>query len=230
MYKYETHLHTYPVSACGHAGVRETLQAYKDRGYDGVFLTNHFLDGNINISRSVPFEERIEFYFSDYEEAVGIGRELGIRVFLGVEMSYRGTDFLVYGLDKAWYLAHPEAVTLPVREKLQLVAEAGGYVIHAHPFREADYIDHIRLYPRSVEAVEVINACRTDFENRLALQYAESYGFAKTAGTDNHYAGKCRRFAGVLTDTPIVDEADYVERVKKGALEFFLEENDGRSN
>ena len=52
MYKYETHLHTYPVSGCAKAGVRESLEFYKSLGYDGVFITNHFLDGNVNLDHS----------------------------------------------------------------------------------------------------------------------------------------------------------------------------------
>ena len=44
MYKYETHLHTYPVSACAKYDVRLNLEFYKSIGYDGVFITNHFLN------------------------------------------------------------------------------------------------------------------------------------------------------------------------------------------
>jgi len=47
MYKYETHLHTSPVSRCASADVETTLEYYKSLGYDGVFITNHFLDGNL---------------------------------------------------------------------------------------------------------------------------------------------------------------------------------------
>ncbi len=225
MYKYETHLHTSPVSACARAGVRETLEFYKKLGYDGVFLTNHFVDGNINISRSESYENKINFYFFDYEEALSLADEIGIKVFLGVEISYLGTDFLVYGLDKAWFLANPQIADMHIKEKLALMAENGGYIIHAHPFREAGYIDHIRLFPRSVEAVEVINACRTDFENEMARQYAENYGLAVTAGTDNHIAGKISRLGGVISETPINSESEYVELVKSGRLKLFLEEN-----
>ena len=96
MYRYETHLHTFPVSKCAIASVRDSLNFYKEMGYDGVFITNHFLDGNINISGSMPYEEKINFYFSDYEKGAEIGKEIGLKVFCGVEMSYRGTDFLIY--------------------------------------------------------------------------------------------------------------------------------------
>ena len=85
MYKYETHCHTAPVSKCGKASVEVTVYFYKQLGYDGIFLTNHFLDGNINLEvRSWPYREQVEFYFSDYEEAVKVGATAGIKVFPGV--------------------------------------------------------------------------------------------------------------------------------------------------
>ncbi|MBR5539234.1 MAG: histidinol phosphatase, partial [Clostridia bacterium] len=179
MFKYETHLHTYPVSKCGLCSVRENLEFYKSRGYDGVFITNHFLDGNINIDADRPYEEKIEFYFSDYEEGVKIGEELGIKVFFGAEMSYKGTDFLVYGLDKEWFLSHPEIMEMKKSIELPFLMEQGALVIQAHPFREASYIDHIRLFPRGVEGIETVNACRKESENKMADIYAEHYGFLK---------------------------------------------------
>ena len=158
MYLYETHLHTAPVSRCGRRSVRDCLTFYKQIGYDGVFITNHFIDGNINMDASVPYAERIHFYFSDYEEGEKIGKELGIKVFCGVEMSNGGTDFLVYGLDKQWYLDHEELQQMPYSARLTYLKENGALIIQAHPYREAGYIDHIRLFPRHVEGVEIFNA------------------------------------------------------------------------
>ncbi len=221
MFKYETHLHTSPVSACARASVREVLECYRELEYDGVFITNHFLDGNINIDRDLPYEEKINFYFSDYEEGVRLGREIGIKVFLGVEMSYGGTDFLVYGLDKEWFLSHPQIMQMKQREKLAFLMENGGYVVQAHPFREASYIDHIRLYPQNVHAIEVINANRTQTENYMARAYAEAYGLAQTAGTDNHQGRAQSEFAGVATREPIESELDYINMVKNGLVEIF---------
>ena len=91
MYRYETHLHTWPVSKCGKATVRETLEAYKALGFAGVCITNHFINGNINIESNRSYEERIRFYFSDYEEACRIGQEIGLQVFGGVEMGHFGS-------------------------------------------------------------------------------------------------------------------------------------------
>lgn len=227
MYLYETHLHTAPVSRCAGATPEETVRFYKEIGYAGIFVSNHFLDGNINIDRALPYEERIRFYFSDYEKALAVGRELGISVFCGVEMSYGGTDFLVYGLDQAWYLAHPEIEGMPKSKLLPMLIEEGALVIHAHPFREAAYIDHIRLFPRCVHGVEIFNACRSEFENRLAAQYTENYGLIRYAGSDNHKAGALKTLGGMMTDHPIADEADYVCTVLGGGAKPFRRTEDG---
>ena len=225
MYRYETHLHTFPVSKCARATVRETLTFYKELGYAGVFVTNHFINGNINIDRSLPYAERIQFYFSDYEAAKALEEEIGIQVFPGVELSYKGTDFLVYGLDKEWYLSHPEIEEISIKALLSLCAEAGGFVVQAHPFREAAYIDHIRLFPDSVEAVEVHNAaCKNPIVNAMAKIYAEHYGKIATAGSDNHLAHGVSALAGLSFDTKLESIADFIARLREGNFSIFAED------
>jgi len=221
MYRYETHLHTSPVSKCARKTVRENIEFYKSAGYAGVFITNYFIDGNINTERALSYEERINYYFSDYEEGVRVGRELDFPVFCGIEMSYGGTDFLVYGLDKAWFLAHPEINGMRKTEELTLMMSEGALIIQAHPFREASYIDHIRLFPRHVHGVEIYNANRTDFENEMATQYAKNYGLIPFAGSDNHVGNDQKKFGGMESEAPIKDEADFVTRVKSGEIKPF---------
>lgn len=223
MFKYETHLHTSPVSRCARATVEQNLLFYKSLGYDGVFITNHFLDGNIQIDRSLPYEEQAAYFFSDYEQGVEIGEKLGIKVFAGVEITYGGTDFLIYGLDTQWYLQHPEILTMEKTEELTLMMESGALIIQAHPFREAGYINHIRLFPRHVHGVEIINGCRSEGENHMAKLYAEHYGLLPFAGSDNHTASAQKRLAGMSFDTPICSAQDFVERIKSGAGELFTE-------
>ncbi len=220
-YLYETHLHTAPASKCAKETVREALEFYKGLGYAGVFITNHFVDGNIGCERSLSYEEQVEFYFADYEEGVRLGKELGISVFCGVESSYKGTDFLIYGLDKAWYLAHPEILTLKRTEMLTLLLEAGALIIQAHPYREASYIDHIRLFPRHVHGVEICNASQQAFFNDMAAHYAKAYELIPFAGSDKHNAAHKGRLCGMQAETPLVDEQDFITRLKKGELTIF---------
>lgn len=223
MYRYETHLHTKPASACAKADVRSSLEFYHSLGYDGVFITNHFLDGNFS-ERNNPnlsYEEKLRIYNADYEEGLRISKEVGIRVFYGLEITYAGTDFLVYGLKPEWFFEHPEIMEMKKNVELPYLMEAGALVSHAHPYREDFYIDYIRLYPRGINAVEVINANRTELENEMALLYADRYGFAKTAGSDNHRAEGQAKLAGMECETPLIDEEDFVRRVKAGTMHLF---------
>ena len=224
---YETHLHTSPVSKCARASVRENLEFYKSIGYAGVFITNHFIDGNINCDKTLPYEEKIEFYFSDYEEGVRIGQEIGISVFLGIESSYHGTDFLIYGLDKEWLLAHPEIEGMRKSQMLELMMQEDVLIIQAHPFREASYIDHVRLFPRSVHGAEVCNTSCSDFVNSMGKLYAENYGLIEFAGSDNHSAGARTVLGGMQSETPIINEQDFIARVKSGEIVPFRREIEG---
>lgn len=225
MYLYETHCHTSPVSKCAKSTVRETLEFYRSMGYEGVFITNHFLDGNINTDRFLPYEERLRFYFSDYEDAVRVGREIGISVFLGLELTYAGTDFLIYGLSQEWFFSHPEIEGMKKSQELELLKNAGALIIQAHPFREASYIDHIRLFPRHVHGVEIVNANRSEFENKQAENYANSYGLLSVAGSDLHCVTQ-KRLAGIMTDTPLIDERDFCQRILSGDFSIFTKENE----
>ena len=233
MYLYETHCHTAPVSNCGKASAEETVFFYKEMGYDGIFITNHFLDGNINPeARELQYPDQIDYYFSDYEKAEELGKEVGIKVFPGVELSYKGTDFLIYGLEKAWYKAHPEIMDMKKSIELLYLKEAGALVIQAHPYREANYIDHIRLFPRSVHGAEIYNSGQAWESNEPAVLYARHYGLFTTCGSDNHWAGnvfnKLREkgfrpeIAGMCSDTEIFTVDDYILKIKAGTMKMFL--------
>ena len=222
MYIYETHMHTSPVSACARVSVEDALKHYKSAGYTGVFMTDHFIDGNINLEvRNLPYEDRINFYFSAYEEGRVIGEEIGLDVFPGIEMTYGGTDFLVYGIDKEWCLAHKDMDKMKKSDLLRLLMAEGALVIQAHPFREAAYIDHIRLFPRCVEGVEVFNANRNEFENGMADKYAESYSLLRFAGTDNHQGGGQALFGGMATEEIIESVEHFIRLVRRGEAKPF---------
>lgn len=76
MFLYETHCHTAPVSKCGKASAEDTVRFYKKMGYDGVFITNHFLAGNINPEVwNLPYEGQIDYYFSDLSDYIEIHKQ-----------------------------------------------------------------------------------------------------------------------------------------------------------
>ena len=215
-------MHTCPVSKCGKATVFESLTFYKKMEYDGVFITNHFLDGNINIDFNEPYYKKLKFYFSDYEEAIKISSQIGIKVFLGVEMSFEGTDFLIYGLEPEWYFKHPEIMDMNKNDELNFLRDSGAIVIHAHPYRDVAYSnDIIRLLPRCVDGVEVLNGCRSKFENKMAKKYAESYKLLMTAGSDNHIGEAIEHLAGIETVEPLNSCIDFINAIKNKKTQIF---------
>lgn len=214
LYKYEMHCHTSEVSKCGKISGAEMADFYKNMGYSGIVVTDHFLNGNTTVQRKMPWEERIDLYCKGYEAAKKRGSEIGLSVFFGWENSYGGTDFITYGLNKNWLIEHKYCDLLPAKEYLELARSSGGYVVQAHPFREAGYIDMIRLMPRDVDAVETVNANRTDFENDMADYYADSYGLLKTCGSDNHI-GKQARIAALELDFEAKSIDEIISAIKE---------------
>lgn len=202
-YKYEIHCHTKEVSPCAKASARELLEFYKDAGYSGVCITNHLYHKYEANGNNTDFDSNIDFFIKGYEIAYEEGKRIGIDVFFGWERGfgcwYGGNDFLTYGLSPEWLKAQKDIFELEAWDYCDRVRSAGGYVIHAHPFREADYINSIILMPRRVDGVEVYNSCRNDFENGMAEIYAEKYMLPKFKGSDNH-VGYMENPAAMFTD------------------------------
>lgn len=192
---YETHMHTAESSACAHNTGAEMAKAYKEAGYTGIIVTDHFFYGNTAVNRRLPWSEWVESFCLGYEHAREEGEKIGLQVFFGWEAGYHGTEFLIYGLDKEWLLVHPEIKEASVEKQFSLVHEGGGIVSHAHPYREEDYIPEIKLYPEYVDAVEGVNAMHSSnvsnahknpLFNERALAYGRAHNLPFTAGSDQH--------------------------------------------
>ena len=222
MYKYEMHCHTVQASACSHIDAAELIDFYKAAGYTGVVITDHFFNGNCAVPGALPWKTKVELFTRGYKKAKKRGDEIGVDVFFGWEFTYvDGTDFLTYGLDENWLLKNKDCDRLKIVDYCNLVQKSGGYVVHAHPFREAGYIEMIRLLPRNVDAVETLNAGRTDFENKMADQYADNYHLPKMCGSDNH-TGMRDRLAVLELDFRAENSAEIIKAVIDGNAKISL--------
>lgn len=216
-YVYETHLHTCQGSACSDTPGRDYIRRYIDMGYDGIIVTDHFWRGNCSVERSLPWPQFVNRFCEGYEDALNEGLRLGLKVFFGWEETYEGDDYLVYGLDKAWLLAHPEVAGWSRAQQLEQVHRYGGCVVHAHPFRAASYIHEIHLAPALADAIEGYNCGNRPEWNILGLRYARLSGLPVTAGSDNHHADRMGRdnLAGVAFDHPLESVHDYVRAIRE---------------
>ncbi|MCM1335798.1 MAG: hypothetical protein NC084_05475 [Bacteroides sp.] len=222
MYRYETHLHTAESSACASASGEKQAMFYKSRGYRGIIVTDHFLNGNTTVPKNLGWRERVELFCAGYERARECGERIGLDVFFGWEYSFYGADLLTYGLDKEWLLRHPLLLEMDVNSYCEFVHAEGGMIVQAHPFREADYIPMIRLFPRVCTGCEVVNAHNSDRANEMAAIYAEKYGLRPLAGSDNHHDEQAR-FCGIETQERITDSAHLIRLIRAGEYEIFDE-------
>lgn len=214
-YKYDPHMHTSEGSACSNSTAAEMVVKYKNEGYTGIFVTDHFFNGNSCIPRDLPWEERIDLYCKGYEHALEKGKEIGLDVFFGFEYGGGSADLLTYGLDGKWLLEHPEILDMSVHEYIAFVHSYGGMVIHAHPFRMEDYIKEFTLCPRLEDGVEIVNASNRFKEfNDHAAEYAKWYDLPVTAGSDSHNDSYRFYPGGIVTDFKITSPADYIDAVK----------------
>ena len=158
-----------------------------------------------------------------YPKFLEEGDKIGLDVFFGYEAGYAGTEFLLYGIDKEWMLANPSLRIANVEEQYQLVHENGGMVIHAHPYREEDYIPEIRLFPEWVDGVEAVNAMHSNTKSHAhnepefdirAITYAREHKLPMTAGSDIHFTNLLG--GGVAFKRKLTSGKDYVNAILSG--------------
>lgn len=218
-YLYETHLHTCQGSACGKSTGAEHARFYSDLGYAGIIVTDHFTGGNTAVPRLLPWRERVELFCAGYEDALAEGQKRGLAVFFGWEQNYDGDEYLVYGPDKAWLLAHPDIEHWTRAKQLEEIHRAGGAVIQAHPFRERDYIKYVLLGLKYCDGIEVANTGNRPVDDLRARAYADAYGLLTTAGSDNHHSANAvpEKLMGVAVETPLGSALDFARRIRQRA-------------
>ena len=111
--------------------------------------------------------------------------------------------------------------------------EHDGLVMHAHPFREEDYIPKIRLFPELVDGVEGINATHSShlstshndpqFDER-AIAYAREHDLPMSAGSDVH--STLMLGGGIAFQTPLASGRDYAERIRSRKEDYVLTNGD----
>lgn len=220
MYLYETHVHSMNASLCAKCMPKELVRAYKEAGYTGLILTDHFVKGNTSVSRDLDWKKRMHMYYDAYLEAKEEGEKLDFDVFFGIEHHYeKGKEILIYGITIEFLLEHPELETAPIEVYAKLVHENGGILIHAHPHRIRDYIDP-SFAPRYdvCDGIEVYNAADSLEINELAVKDAIGLKKIMTSGGDVHKVNDEPKIgqAGMWFDRRLANAHAFVSALKNG--------------
>jgi hypothetical protein len=172
----DMHNHTRISSFDGRMSPEELIESARDRGLDGVCVTEHFTIEGAEVAREV-------------------GDKLKFPVFRGVEARTDLGDMLVFG----YYRDVPKGI--PFQELVHTVHEWGGVIFAAHPFRREGFTLETRLRelglnldkPRQcveiiehLDGIEVANGRSSPETNGKAGSLAHRMGLPGIGGSDSH--------------------------------------------
>ena len=218
MYRYELHMHTCQGSACGQWDAQDMIRAYKEQGYAGAVITDHFIGGNTRVDRSLPWDALVESYASGYRQSLALARELDFDLMFGVEEGYGGgKEFLVYGIEPEFLLSRPFLRDAEIAVWSREVHAVGGVLIYAHPFRDRPYITDPRAMPDMslADGVEIYNSWNRPEDNEEARRVFSDRDCIKIAGSDNH-RGDMGKFSAVVFPNRIQNSAQLIQALKGG--------------
>lgn len=225
-YKYETHVHSQEASICGESSIREMVRAYHAAGYTGMFVTDHFMRGNTSVPKTIPWIERMKMYYDVYLIAKEEADKFDFDVFFGAEYHYeKSREVLAYGVDIDLFVNHPELERADIEVFAQAIHEAGGILIHSHPYRERAYIP-TDFEPRLdvCDGVEVYNAHDPWESNRRALEESLKLRKLPLSGGDMHNSrdetiGK----AGIVLGKRVKNMDEFIEEVRKQEYNILID-------
>jgi predicted metal-dependent phosphoesterase TrpH len=208
--QFETHCHTAEASPCGVLTAAEVVDGIKTAGYAGTFITDHFYSRYFERGHlaALPWEEKAARYLSGYRAAKRRGDEVGVKVFLGMEVQLEDSpfEFLVYGPDEEFIIRQGPIYRLPTPEFSRLMRDNGFLVFQAHPYRFGLSPENPAYY----DGIEIVNAQpRNHSRNRLALKFASEHDIMVIAGGDVHLLGDIGR-AGIMLPETVDSVADFI--------------------
>ncbi len=162
MLRFDLHVHS-DYSPDGHSTVEEILQAAKQKGLDGVAITDH--DTTAGAIRAMEVVDRVA---------------PGLLVIPGQEISTKAGHLIVLGITKEI----PKG--MPVKDTIAMAHELGGTVVVPHPDQRTR---HGMRIPRGADAVEVYNSRYIfGYHNFVTARKVNRRKMPAVAGSDAHVA------------------------------------------
>ncbi|MDA3939693.1 MAG: transposase [Spirochaetia bacterium] len=209
----DTHVHTAEISPCGRIEARTVVSMYKEAGYDGIIITDHFSNYYPVMRSTLSWKEKVDTFFMGYDLAEAHGNVCGLTVLPGLELTFDNdpNDYLVYGISKSWLYEHEDIIAENIEYFAGLISNTNALIVQAHPYRPG-------MRPRKpphIHGIEVYNGNqRHDSGNEKALKHAEHYSLIQTSGSDFHQAEDCAR-GGMELKQAISTIDEFIDILKK---------------
>ncbi len=224
---FDLHVHTKEGSPCANLSAKDTVDLYKEKGFDGIVITDHLSRYYMERSHMIPYEDYCKLNYEAYLCAREEGDRIGLKVLYGCELKLDVThsnDYLVYGAPTEYFRENTDIFSWSVKRLKDECAANGFLFYQAHPFR--DYATVVQ--PDYLYGVETVNGSHIEWcniRNEIASLWATTYNLHRIAGSDCHSADGVGisgvRFYRDINDVSdlvsALSEDDYsiVERVKR---------------
>ena len=218
MYRYELHAHTCECDRDAHLSAKELVHLYKDAGYDGMVITDHYIERFYTIwfpeeVEGLSHEQQVARWLKGFRTARDEGRKIGFTVLPGAEVRFNGypNDYLLYGLNEEFFFSVPRLNELKNLDELLALMPEKACVVQAHPFRD----DMVVANSRGLFGIEVFNGGTEKIRNDMAEMFAAHYGLAMTSGSDIHDPSRLAK-GGIITERRICTPEDLSAVLRSG--------------
>ena len=212
-YKYEIHCHTKEVSRCAQISVEKLIEKYKEAGYSGIVLTDHYSPMTFDIPDFFSKKKAIDHYLRAWRIAKKYNDE-NFTVLLGMELRFYATvnDYIIYGITEEMLYELPFLLSVYIKRASKMLRERGCLFLQAHPFRKLIS----RANPEYLDGVEVFNGKASEEENTNAEKWAEEINTSvKISGSDCHRESGVG-YGGIITTEKIKNNEDLIRILKSG--------------
>ncbi|GKX29151.1 hypothetical protein SH1V18_16310 [Vallitalea longa] len=222
MYKYDLHVHTKETSPCGNVSAKDMIKIYKENGYSGVVVTDHYRPSFFDNSEYLTWDEKIDDYLKGYKLAYSEGEKYDIDVLLGIELAFKAegdktNDYLIYGITEELLRSNTDILELGITGLSEFCRENDLLLYQAHPLRKYCYLADITL----LDGIEVHNGNpRHDSHNNEIEKIAKDNDMPMISGSDYHDPGDENR-GGIFVSTRITTNEELLVILKSKNYTLF---------
>ncbi|MDL2249585.1 PHP domain-containing protein [Lachnospiraceae bacterium OttesenSCG-928-J05] len=190
----DLHMHERTFSPDSHLRLAEIVRLSKEKGLDGICITDH---DNMGLK----------------EYAKAYSKEQNFPIFVGIEYYSLEGDIVAFGIDR-----YPKK-RVSAQEFIDLVKAEGGICFGAHPFRDNNRgLEEHLLRVNGLDGIEVLNGSTSYEACKKAEAYARYLKLTPVGSSDCHTPEKVGVFATYFPEQ-VKTMADFIRVFKEGNLQ-----------
>jgi histidinol phosphatase-like PHP family hydrolase len=221
MFKFDTHVHTKEVSKCGKVPASELAAMYREKGYSGLVITDHYYRRYFDNLGDMSWDSKIDAYLAGYKKASYYGKNIDFNVLLGLELQFteEKNEYLIYGIDEDFLRSNKELYNMDIESFHTLVKDKDILIYHAHPYRSVLN----RISSSFIDGVEVYNGnIKHNSHNDKAFRFAKEHNLKMISGSDFHRTEDLGR-GGIIISENVSTVKDFINILKTDKIKSLIQ-------